>query len=291
MIQHKGMALLQVLLITAIISILALYFSLTAREQVKLARLSSERAEAILAIKTAQSRLFLALLTEFREPHPNAVDTVLRQWNFYGQPFELNNGVSAKIQDQSGLISVNFPDAALIRQMFEQNGLEASLAPVVTDSLLDWQDADRLTRLNGSEQDGYVSGPRNGIITLKSEMARVRGVSAEIWQKFAPMFTVYQRGPFNPMAAPAPILAGLIGQDRANDYIERRKTTPFTASAFSALTGLQETIEQILYPSDVMEISLEAKRGEVRAQLKVMVELKPYSGQDESPVDYLDVQW
>ena len=291
MLQQKGMALLQVLLITAIITILALYFSITAREQVKLAQLSSDRAEATLAIKTAQSRLFLALLTEFREPQQNSTDNLIKHWNFYGEHFELNNIVTVQIQDQSGLISVNFPDSLLVRQMFQQNNLDPSLAPAIIDSLLDWQDADRLTRLNGAEQDEYVSGPRNGIITLKSEMAQVKGVSADIWRKFASMFTVYQRGPFNPMASPAPILAGLIGKDRANDYVERRKTSPFTATEFSALTGLQESIEQILYPSDVMEISFESRVGQVKIQKNVMVELKPYAGDAESPVDYLEIQW
>jgi general secretion pathway protein K len=291
MLHHKGIALLQVLLITAIITILALYFSITAREQVKLAQLSSDRAEATLAIKTAQSRLFLALLTEFREPQQNSTDNLIKHWNFYGEPFELNNIVAVQIQDQSGLISVNFPDSLLVRQMFQQNNLDPSLAPTIIDSLLDWQDADRLTRLNGAEHDEYVSGPRNGVITLKSEMARVRGVSVEVWQKFASMFTVYQRGPFNPMSSPAPILAGLIGNDRAYDYVERRKISPFTAVEFSALTGLQESMEQLFYPSDVLDITLRTTRGGVKIQKRMMVELKPYAVGAESPVDYLEIQW
>lgn len=289
--KHKGIALLQVLLITAIISILALYLSSTAREQVKLAQLATDRAEAVLDIKTAQSRILLALLTELREPNANSTGEISGKWNFYNQPFLLDNSVLTKIQDQSGLIGIGFPDPKLIYDVLEQNGADATLAPVITDSLLDWLDADRLTRLNGAEQDSYVQGPRNGNISLLQEVSRVRGITPELWRLLGPSFTLYQRGPFNPMSAPPSILSGLIGQDRAAEYLAQRKTSMITANSFSAMTGLQESVEQIFYPGNVMQISLSVRRGGVLISKNMMLELDPYAGGNQSPVDVLEVQW
>jgi general secretion pathway protein K len=290
-LKNKGIALIQVLLITGIISILALYFSATAREQVKLAQLATERAEAILAIKTAQSRLLMTLLTQLREPNVNTADDISSQWNFYGEPFELKNEVSANIQDQGGLMGIGFPDPKLIKDILEQNGADGTLGPVITDSLLDWQDADRLTRINGAEQGSYELGPRNASISLHQEVSQVRGMSAALWHKFGAIFTLYQRGPFNPMAAPPEILTGLIGRDRAAEYLAQRKSAPITAKSFSAMTGLQESMEQIFYPGNVMEITLRARRGEVILNKTMMLELDPYAVGNQSPVDVLEVIW
>ncbi|MFT6990459.1 MAG: general secretion pathway protein K [Paraglaciecola sp.] len=291
MLKNRGIALLQVLLITGIISILALYLSSTAREQVKLAQLATERAEAILAIKTAQSRLLMTILTQFREPNVNTADDISSQWNFYGVPFLLKNEVSASIQDQNGLISIGFPDPQLIKDILDQNGADSTLAPVITDSLLDWQDADRLTRINGAEQGSYELGPRNANISLQQEVSQIRGMSADMWQKFSAIFTLYRRGPFNPMAAPPEILSGFIGRDRAAEYLAQRKSAPITATSFSAMTGLQESMEQIFYPGRVMEITLRARRGEVILNKTMMLELDPYAVGNQSPVDVLEVIW
>lgn len=289
--KNKGVALLQVLLISAIISILALYFTQTAREQVKLAQLASDRGEAMVAIKTAQSRLLMALLTRLREPNVLSQNDISVQWNFYNEPFVLINEVTVSIQDQGGLIAIGFPDARLIKGLLEQNGADDTLAPVIIDSLLDWQDADRLTRLNGAEQDSYLQGPRNGNISVQQEVSRVRGMSAAMWREFGPLFTMYRRAPFNPMTAPPQILRGLIGHDRAAEYLSQRKNTPITAKLFSSMTGLHEDMQQIFYPGHVMEITLRAKRGEIMLNKTLMLEVNPYAIDNQSPVDVLEVRW
>ncbi|MDN4503140.1 type II secretion system protein GspK [Alteromonadaceae bacterium BrNp21-10] len=291
MYRSQGIALLQVLLITAIITILALYFSATAREQVKMAQLATERAEAIIAIETAQNRIFMALLSELRKTNNEVSNHILANWNFYNQPFLTKNNVSVQIQDQSGLIGIIFPDPSLIANIFQENGVDSKLAPVLTDSLLDWQDADKLTRLNGAELGSYTQGPRNGSITLVNETKMVRGMTAELWQQFGDIFTLYQRGPFNPMTAPMSVLAGIIGQNRAAEYVSRRNEIAISPQQFSALTGIQENMEQILYPGDVLEIKLSARRGEALITKTMMVELKPYANANELPVDYLEVRW
>lgn len=289
--KNKGIALLQVLLITAIISILALYFSITAREQVKLAQLAIDRAEAVVAIRSAQSELFMTLLTELRETDLNSPSKTASRWNFYNQAFTVGNNVKVSIQDQSGLFSLRFPESKLLQDIFDQNGVDSTLAPVVTDSLLDWQDADKLTRLNGAEQADYVLGPRNSNISLKNEARLVRGMSSDIWHQFANIFTLYQRGPFNPMTAPKEILAGFIGQRLALEYINKRENSVTTPRQFSAMTGLDENITQIFYPGDVLNIQMVAQRGEVTLTKTMMVELKPYESGQSSPVDYLEVRW
>jgi general secretion pathway protein K len=62
--QQKGMALFQVLLITAVISILALQFTQTAKNQIAIARLIDDRIKASPLLATAESELLFTLLTE-----------------------------------------------------------------------------------------------------------------------------------------------------------------------------------------------------------------------------------
>jgi general secretion pathway protein K len=287
---NHGIALLQVLLITGIITVLALYFVSTAKDQVAIAQLSNDRVQAQLAIKTAESELLLALLTEFREATTDTTSPIIQRWNFYNQAFVIGENVTAQIQDQAGLMAAQFLDVELLVKMYRENGLDEKQAPVLVDSLLDWQDADKLRRLNGAESSAYEVGPRNGSISLKHEISQVQGMSFNAWAELQNSLTLYRRSPFNPMSSTPQILKAVLGEGRAAEYIGLRQTNLIDAAKFSGITGLNESDQQIFYPGDVMAITLKAKRGEIELSKWMMVELQPYAGLDNSPVDYLEIR-
>lgn len=287
---NQGIALLQVLLIAGIISVLALYFVSTAKDQVAIAQLSNERTQAQLAIKTAESELLLALLTEFREGSSNSRSLIKQNWNFYNQAFVIGESVTAQIQDQAGLIGAQFPDVDLLVKLFRENGLNEKQAPVLVDSLLDWQDADRLRRLNGAESNEYTNGPRNGGISLKHEISQVQGMSNNAWAGLQSSFTLYRRSPFNPMSSPPTILKAVLGKELAAEYIGLRQTNVINASRFEGISGLIESDQQIFYPGDVLAITLKAKHGEIELSKQMMLELQPYASAGNNPIDYLEIR-
>lgn len=288
---YKGIALIQVLLITAVISLLALYFSQTARQQLQLAKLAQDSAEAHIALKTAQSRLLFALLTEYRDSSMGALDGISRDWNFYRHPFAMGDGVEVTIQDQNGLMAINFHDPDLLQQIFRQNNWGPGTATIISDSLLDWVDADKLTRLNGAEDQAYGLGPRDGNISLKEELQWVKGMTPSALASLSPIMTLYRRGPFNPVTAPPELLAGLIGRDRAMEIAQRRLLEGVDMKKFAEISGLDESTEMIFYPGDALEICISASLGDVRINKKLMIEVDPYTDNGIHPVDYLEVRW
>lgn len=287
----KGVALIQVLVICAVISVLALYLIVTAKEQVAIAQLSNDRASATLMIKQAQSQLFLTLLTEFRKQDRTSNSPIVRNWNFHNTPFFLSNGVKVSIQDQAALLSVHFPDEALLRNIFRQLGVLQSRASVFTNSLLDWQDSDQLVRLNGAEKPSYGYGPRNGNISLLNEAELVRGMTPEMWKELSSSFSLYRRSPFNPIDSTPLVLKGILGIDKASQVLADREDNSISNSEFSARTGLTEGSDQIFYPGNTMQITFTATKGQVTLTKSMMVDLNPYAAASSLPVNILETRW
>ena len=63
----KGVALVQVLFIAAILSLMALYFTQTSRQQINIASDLQDKVHAELLLTTWQNELLYALLTQDRK--------------------------------------------------------------------------------------------------------------------------------------------------------------------------------------------------------------------------------
>ena len=287
-----GIALLQVLLITAIISLFALFMVKSASQHVEMAKLSNDNVTAFLKQKNTESQLLLALLTEFKEQDKNSFSLIKQRWNFYGQPFLINGDTEVTIQDQAGLISVQFPDTELLQEIYRQNQLNERAVPVFVDSLLDWQDTDKLSRLNGNETSGGGIGtaPRNGNISLLDEVQHVNGMGENEWTMLKDSLTLYRRNPFNPTTSTPFILNGLLGKARAAEYLVFRENNAVAAADFTRLTGLQESERQIFYPGNTLAIRLVTRIGEAEIEKQMMIEVEPYARLNNKPLDYIEVR-
>jgi hypothetical protein len=160
----------------------------------------------------------------------------------------------------------------------------------LVDSLLDWQDADKLRRLNGAENSEYTVGPRNGSISLKHEIKLIQGMGAGAWVQLADSFTLYRRNPYNPMSSTPAILNAVLGKARAAEYISLRQDMSVDTERFKNISGLSENMQQIFYPGETMAITLKATQGEIELSKWMMLELQPYAKAYNSPVDYLEVR-
>jgi len=61
---QQGIALIQVLLISAVLSVLALYLTSTAKDQVKVAQWSIDKAQALVNINSGEAQLLFSLLRQ-----------------------------------------------------------------------------------------------------------------------------------------------------------------------------------------------------------------------------------
>ncbi|NMS31840.1 hypothetical protein, partial [Vibrio parahaemolyticus] len=106
---------------SAVISVLALQMSYSAKDKVSIAQVIQDKVMAEVAIRTMESELLFALSTARwakDEQHENKLAQI---WNFYGSPFEYEDIGTITIQDNSGLISVfNGGDRSTVERAFER---------------------------------------------------------------------------------------------------------------------------------------------------------------------------
>lgn len=285
---QAGIALMQVLLISAVISVLALYFTLTARQQVHIAQLANDKTLALLHLKSAQTQVLMNLLT--RDASANSDNALPAQYNFFGKPFKQDEFVTVQIQDISGLLHVQYPNEDVLRRVLSKLGVDRERAEHIKDSLRDWQDSDDLRRLNGAEQEAYTQGPRNRPISIIKEIELVSGMDANLAAQLSPLLRNERASYFNPFLAPDILLQAFLNSD-AQDIIAQRNSGQLTSASFSQLTGVYEKEGLVYTKSGHYRIKLTARVGDVTLSKKISVELEPYVSSPKMVLDKFSEQW
>lgn len=185
---HEGIALLMVLWILTILMVLAFSFSFMVRTE-KNATLSFKSgvegkflAEAGIArgiMEIFYRDQFKNLSVEFEET---------KVWKTDGTPYtgSLGNGsYTVRITDESGKVDINSASDVVLKNLLVTIGLPAEEADVIVDSVMDWRDPDDLHRLNGAEDEYYLSLPtpykaKNEHFDTLEELILVRGVTYEV---------------------------------------------------------------------------------------------------------------
>ncbi|KQC11508.1 MAG: hypothetical protein APR62_09740 [Smithella sp. SDB] len=189
--RESGIALLIVLWVTALVIAIALSFSVMARTEIfstitfKEQMINKYLAEAgmqraIMEIFYRNTNKNTQITFEGEEPY--LVDGTF----YYG---EMSNGYyKISINDESGKININaLTDVSglILNNLLVNLGTEKKTADTIVDSILDWRDADNLTRLSGAEDDYYMSlqnpyKAKNANFDNPEELLLIKGVTHEI---------------------------------------------------------------------------------------------------------------
>ena len=300
MIKQQGVALIQVLLITAILSVLALYLTTTAKDQVMISLWTNDKADALTAMHSAESNLLFTLLTELKtsdntinsENNTTAsTDVILSNWNFFNKPFYVNKKVSIAIQDQSALINLHFPDRDMLTALTISQGYDINQANVIVDSLLDWQDLDSIPRINGVETNQTnMSVVRNGALPSVYDLHFIDAIPLELQQILINNSTIYRKGSFNPTNSPAELLFALLNTETAQQVIELREAKQLTKRKFTQLTGIKENDETFFYPSNYVSITLISKMGISVVKKIIVIHINAYAKADKRPINILSTR-
>ena len=151
--------------------------------------------------------------------------------------------ITVAIQDQTGLIDLNYAGRNELRDYFKAMG--AADADALADHVVDWRSPKGTTSLNGTtsnDYDGYK--PRNAPFQSVDELSLVMGMTPELFARAAPGLTVYsQSADFDTRTAPKEVLALIPGMNetRAGQTVALR--TPATARPGHAY-GIVATAEQ-----------------------------------------------
>jgi general secretion pathway protein K len=300
----RGIALFQVLLITAVISLLAIQFTQTAQNQIAIATTIVDRVQAQVDLRSLENELLFTLLTERNAQQPLSPNPFIANWNFYGKPFSLTQGRSSdiegfkdfdqrltaavfSIQDQNSLISLyndSNPEklTALLtnlKQTHPQLEAQEFDVNIAVASLLDWQDSDDFELINGAESKYYNKKgmPTNIPLQTYEELALIRGFNRQVIDELQPFLTIRAQSYFNPMQAPVEILELYMDSDRAAEILRLRDEGGLDVRQFEILSGLEVDETLNFVTSGSLNVTLTVEVNDVVLTKSLALFLQPYS--------------
>ncbi len=125
------------------------------------------------------------------------------------------------ISSENGKLNINAIDEKnreIFTNFLTKIDVDTINADIITDSMLDWKDADDLTHINGAEDGYYESLPdpyssKDALFSSIEEMALIRGVTLEIFENIRNYITVYgdNKISINVNIASKEILSSILG--------------------------------------------------------------------------------
>ncbi len=216
-LRHQdGIALIIVLWITTLLMLIASSFIYAMRSDITIVTNSMARARLEAAADAAVHRGIFEMFKPPQLPGRWTTDGVAQPWSYLGVT------VDVSMTDESGKIDINTAADALLRGLFLAQGMKDDDAAALTDAILDWRDQDSLKRLRGAEEAEYLAAgypykPANAAFQSNEELRLVMGMTPELFDKVAPLITIYSRQPgINASIASRGVLLALPG---ANDIL------------------------------------------------------------------------
>lgn len=229
---QRGIALVLVLWIIALLTIMALGLTTTQRTETALTRNQIEAARFRAQAETALSLTALNLLsTPTEATDPGAV------WLPNGTAYPLiADGVelSVTLTNEASRIDLNAASRDQLAMLIElaqgEEGFDEVQRDALADAIVDWRDQDDLAQLNGAEDGAYEDaglpyGAGDGPFNSVEELRQVLGMTRELYQRIAPHLTVHnETGRVEQRFAAPEVLAAIQGipLEDAVDLVTRR---------------------------------------------------------------------
>jgi general secretion pathway protein K len=320
---ETGIAMFLVLWVLTLLSVIVGEFCHAMRTEVNITRNFKEETEAYyIALAGMNSAVSELIKNENAPQKPENSDKEKEdkiEWRVNADipaiPFGAGQ-FKVEIGNESGKININKAGESLLRMMTEFFEIEDSEKAVIADSILDWRDQDSLHRLNGAEDDYYLSLPKpypckDVDFDAVEELLLVKGITAEIYEVLKEIVTVLDTGEAEPEAgnrgsdsdkininaASPEMLLSLPGmtEDMVSEIIEYRKEKDFKSqSELYPIVG-DEVYTAILpylaYPASISSFFTVRSVGMLndsltRQSVKVLVKIDP-----RLPKKYRIVEW
>ena len=187
---ESGIVLMLVIWVTAILMVLVMSLSLTARSQ----------SLSTLAFKDQAAEKFLAeagiqrAIMELQYMNKNGIENAVEDsaeapaWRADGTTYEgrLAGGhYSVSILGETGKLDVNMVPETFIYNLLRQLGLGDGDAQAIADSIMDWKDPSGFARPHGAGSEYYMSlpdpyKPKGANFEVLEELLLVRGVTPKL---------------------------------------------------------------------------------------------------------------
>lgn len=204
---ERGIALFLVLWVTALLTVIAGEFSYFVRTEANITRNFKEETQTYyIAVSGLSLAIGDLVVNEFVPRQVKAPDGKEEQqedirWRINTDipaiPFG-DGQFKVERENESGKVNLNKAGESLLKMMLSNFEIEDANKNIIVDSIMDWRDKDSLHRLNGAEDEYYLSLPqpykcKNGDFTSIEELLLVRGVTPGIFYGgLKDMVAVYQ---------------------------------------------------------------------------------------------------
>lgn len=275
--RHLGVALVQTLLVSAILAAVIIGVANSAKQHLALAGNVQQHADASLALHSVQTELLLTLLTSNWVKQPQSTNSFVSQWNFHGEPFVVENAI-IEIQDINGLINLNTAGLDAIKGLANSFSDEPGAADTIADSLYDWLDTDNNVRPAGAEQSNYPQGVnvRNAPMQFEQEFQLVQGVTADFYTKVADTFTLYPVGVLNIVNLPQQRLTAEYPEYISELVANQRKAGDVDSSLIADILGVSEGDFYTFRAGPIFRIRLSVQHENVKLSRQITVRIQPY---------------
>lgn len=227
---RRGVALLAALWLVVAIAAIALQFSIESHEHRNIGILASERgiqrAAAMGALAFVQAEMDAAL--RGAPTGANAAIAILSSsdpWNnadsrWSGPVMVDSLSVDVEARDLGEKLNINRMNETQIQTFFSFLLTDYELSTRLSQSILDWRDADSIPRPSGAERDDYIKAerlalPTNAPFREIEELQDVMGMTPEVYAKALPYLTTHGTAAVNLNTAPVPVLRALPGMTDA----------------------------------------------------------------------------
>jgi general secretion pathway protein K len=148
-----------------------------------------------------------------------------------------------RVFDESGKIDLNTASPELLAKLLAAASVDPEHASGLAAAIVDYRDEDSLLQPGGAEQDDYRGanlpyGPKNAPYESVAEVQRVLGMDNALYQKLAPVLTVYSGGEPNPAFAQPLVLQALGFAPAATDlFVGQRESGRSGTGALALPSG------------------------------------------------------
>ncbi|WP_028771741.1 hypothetical protein [Shewanella waksmanii] len=274
--KQSGIALLQALLITLVIIVMAIGFSYNARDQVEIAADFVARTEADLKLDSAKSDIMYWL--SVKEVHKIRPSGVPKGWNLYGKPFTLEKGITVSIQDIAGLYPINLLGEASDRRWLTAIGIPDSQATTIAAGLASIKN-------QSSSRVGWASNDsvKRNMQFLEHEF-RVAGVPEQFIGRMSDTATIYPTTYLNPLNMPDNLLPLLYPRDAVTAVVDARNQGQLTQSMLRQLTGISNYdrffMNIQMHPVGLYRVEVQSEVNDIKVnrllELMLLPRTKPY---------------
>jgi general secretion pathway protein K len=256
--QRRGVALITALWLVVAIAIVALQFSIDARDRRALGLNASDRGQqralAGGALKMVQAKLDYAI----RISQQNRGNQMLRSsdpWlgidSLYSGTYPIDSQpVYVKATDLGTMLNINQLNEDELKTFFGFVLNDYVVADQLAQSIMDWTDVDDIPRLHGAERDDYIKAgllalPSNGPFRDIQDLLNVKGMTPEIFAAVSPYLTTLGAGLVNLNTAPTAVMKVLPGM---------------TDQMITTILGLRSQGQRITSVGEVMQAANRGRR-------------------------------